>query len=125
MSNNCFEIFPATYPFPIGDYRAIVTDCRAEEITEGTVTIYLSLILIDLKTDTIYTYCDTIVNHLDNPRSREFFDFLDVSSIQWVDYEDLIGLTFDCTVTFEQYGDTVLPILCKRKILAKPPRIEE
>lgn len=120
MPNNYFNSFPIDYPFPIGDYRAIVTDCRAEEITEGTVTIYLGLILIDLETDNIYTYCDTIVNHLDNPRSVDFFDFLSSSYVCWTQYEDLIGLTFDCSVIFEQYGDTVCPILCNRKILAKP-----
>ena len=120
MTNNSLTSFPINYPFPIGDYRAVVTDCRADEITEGIVTIYLSLVLIDLKTDNIYTYCDTIVNHLQNPRSTEFFDFLSDLYVCWEQYEDLIGLTFDCTVTYEQYGDTVLPILCKRKILAKP-----
>ena len=125
MNNNYFETFPVTYPFPIGDYRAIITDCRADEITEGIVTLYINLLLIDLQTDNIYTYCDTIVNHLDNPRSVEFFDFLSASYVCWEEYEDLIGLTFDCTVTFEQYGDTVLPILCRRKILAKPPCAEE
>lgn len=120
MSNNFFKNFPTTYPFPIGEFRAIVVDCRAEEITEGTVTIYLSLILIDLESGNIYTYCDTIVNHLQNPRSVEFFDFLSASYVCWEEYEDLKGLTFNCTVTFEQYGGTVLPILCKRKIVAKP-----
>lgn len=120
MANKTLETFPVKFPFPVGDYRAIVTDCRADEITEGIVTIYLSLILIDLETDNIYTYCDTIVNHLQNPRSVEFFDFLSASYISFEDYEELIGLTFDCTVTFEQYGENVLPILCNRKILAKP-----
>lgn len=123
MSNNFFEIFPVTYPFPIGEFRAVVIDSRAEEITEGTVTIYLSLVLIDLQTNNIYTYCDTIVNHLGNPRSREFLDFLNASSIQWEQYEDLIGLTFDVSITYEQYGDNVLPIMCNRKILAIPPSI--
>lgn len=111
--------FP-THPFPVGDYRAIVLDCRADEITEGIVTVYLEVMLINLLTDDIYLYCDTIVNHLENPRSKEFFDFLSSSYVNWVDYDDIIGLAFDCSVIYEQHGDSVVPILCKRKILAKP-----
>ena len=124
MTDNCIKPFP-TYPFPVGDYRAMVVDSRAEEITEGIVTIYLYLMLVNLHTDDIYTYCDTIVNDTNNPRSRDFFDFLTSSYVQWEQYEDLIGLTFDTTVVFEQYGDDVIPILCNRKILAKPPYSEQ
>lgn len=120
MSNDILKEFPITHPFAIGEYRAIVTDCRAEEITEGIVTIYVCLALVDLQTNDIYQYCDTIVNCLDNPRSVEFFDFLSASHIYFEEYEDLIGLIFNCSITYEQYGDTVLPILCKRKLLAKP-----
>ena len=119
MTDNIIELFP-THPFPTGDYRAIAIDCRADEITDGVVTIYLELILINLLTNDIYNFCDTIVNHTANPRSNEFFDFLSSSYVCWTQYEDLIGLTFDCSVIFEQYGDTVCPILCNRKILAKP-----
>lgn len=124
MTNNHIQPFP-THTFPVGDYRAIVIDSRVDEITDGIVTIYLELMLVNLKTNDIYTYCDTIVNHTSNPRSRDFFDFLTSSCVQWEQYEDLKGLTFDATVVFEQYGDVVLPILCNRKILAKPPCVEE
>lgn len=119
MTDDFIQPFP-THPFPVGDYRAIVTDCRADEITDGIVTIYIDLLLIDLQTDKIYTFCDTIVNDLHNPRSVNFFDFLSASYVCYEQYADLIGLTFDCTMTFEQYGNTVLPILCNRKVLAKP-----
>ena len=122
MFNN-IQSFP-THPFPIGDYRAMVVDCRADEITEGIVTIYLELLLINLQNSEIYSYCDTIVNNLNNSRSCEFFDFLTSSYVQWEQYDDLVGLTFDVTVTFEQHGDTVLPILCNRKMLAKPPCVD-
>lgn len=120
MTNKTIETFPVEFPFPIGDYRAIVIDCRADEITEGIVTIYLDLMLMNLQTDEIFIYCDTIVNDLKNPRSQDFFDFLSASYVCFEQYEDLIGLAFECIVTFEQYGETVLPILCNRKILAKP-----
>lgn len=123
MLNN-IQLFP-THPFPVGDYRAMVVDCYADEITDGIVAIYLELMLVNLMTNDIYTYCDTIVNHTSNPRSREFFDFLTSSDIQWEQYADLKGLTFDTTIVFEQYGDAVLPILCNRKMLAKPPCVEE
>lgn len=120
MNANYIPTFPS-HPFPVGDYRAIVTDCRADEITDGIVTVYLYLLLFDLQTNHIYTYCDSLVNHSDNPRSMEFFDFLSASYVCWEDYDDLIGLTFDTSIAYEQYGDTVMPILCNRKLLAKPP----
>ena len=122
MYNN-IQLFP-THPFPVGDYRAMVVDCRADEITEGIITIYLELLLINLQSSEIYSYCDTIVNDLNNPRSCEFFDFLTSAYVQYEQYEDLVGLTFDVTVAFEQNGTNILPILCNRKLLAKPPCID-
>lgn len=125
MKTSSFPLFPTEPPFPAGDFRAFVTDCYADELTDGVVTLYISLLLIDVQTNDSYFYIDTIVNDLQNPRSREFFDALETSNIKWTDYEELIGLTFDCAITYEQYDDMVLPILCKRKILAKPPCKED
>ena len=124
MKTSSFPIFPTEPPFPAGNFRAFVTDCYADELTDGVVTLYINLLLIDVQTNDTYFYIDTIVNDLQNPRCREFFYALDTSNIKWTDYDNLIGTTFDCTITYEQYGDTVLPIICKQDIVAKPPHAE-
>ena len=119
-----FVPFPTT-DFPTGKFRAFVLDCTADEIADGIVTIYMDLLLLEKRTQKIYLFCDTVVNHNLNPRSSDFFKFLDNADVAWFEYEDLIGLVFDAEIVRDHHGDVVSPIVCNREFLAAPLTLED
>ena len=113
----CFSIDALPSGFSTGKYHAVVVECHGEEFVSGIVTICMNLILIHDATKEKFSFKDTIVNHTGNPRSKDFFEFLTASNIQFEDYEELEGLVFSAELIHEQIGDAVVPILTKRELV--------
>lgn len=119
-----YKTFP-TKDFPIGKYRAFVSECYADEIAEGYVKIYCELMLISHITKDTYFFYYPIVNDRNNPRSMEFFDAIGFETLEWEQYSDLVGLTFDCKISREQYAEKVVPVLTNIKLLTTNIPIED
>jgi len=111
--------------FPVGKFRAFVLDCRAEDTPEDKIIIYLDLILVECATQTVYYFEEVIENNVYVPYSKEFFDFIHDSKIEWEQYEDLIGMTFNATISYGCVDGKACPVLSNRELLAVPVIVGE
>ena len=106
--------------FPVGKFRAFVVDCIAEDTPDGKITIYVDLILVEHATQTVYFFEETIENNVNIPYSKEFFDFIDDAKIVWEQYEDIIGLTFNATISHGYDNGREYPVISNRELLVAP-----
>jgi len=114
---NHIKTFPDAN-FPVGKFRAFVVDCIADDTSDDKIMIYVSLILVECKTQTAYSFEEAFENNVNIPYSKEFFDFIDEAKIEWLQYEDLIGLTFNATISCGYKDGKAYPMLSNRELLA-------
>ena len=97
-------------------YRAILTDITADEIRDGYVEFQCEYLLsADCRESWIFK------DHFDGDRfnfkANTFFEFLKTNGIQYVDYEDLIGLIFEAELHVDSRFNKVL---IPTKLIAPP-----
>lgn len=97
-------------------YRAILTDIFAEEIRDGYVEFQCEYLLSADGRDAWF-FNDHFDGDRFNFKANTFFEFLKTNGIQYVNYEELAGLTFEAELHVDSRFNKVL---IPTKLLALP-----
>ena len=107
---------------PLGSFRALLTECREDEIVEGRTAFFMKMALYSFS-GCISVFCeDSFLNHVGLPKTRDFFALLDVAGITWENFFDLEGMVIEGEVIYELVGNALVPTITYQKVVAPPPR---
>lgn len=99
--------------------RIIVRECYETDYEEDKLEIFVDLFCINHCTGQNGSIYITFPNDIHNDTCDDFFSFLKKSKIHFEDFEELVGLTFDAEIYFD---DEDKPVLCNKQLVARPPK---
>lgn len=73
-------------------YRAVVIDAEEIEFAKGNTFLRLEYLIFDSKNSSTSLFTEEISCTANNPRGKEFFEFINENHVSLVDAEDLVGL---------------------------------
>ena len=116
------KISESVIPDLNSEYRAVVIDAEELEFAEGVTFLRLEYLVFDSKSSSASLFTEEISDVSNNPRSKEFFGFLNRNHVSFVDAADLKGLVFDANLTIEIYQNVPYLKFSNRSFVAKPLR---
>lgn len=105
--------------FKPGLCRATVTSVHSRKFHEFDV-ITLKYRMVCHQTAEVFELSETFVDNPNLVRCYEFVKFLLNSDVEYDDYGDLVGLTFDAWLELDSDGENVFPVLSDKVLLAFP-----
>lgn len=104
---------------PTGMCRATVTSVHSCKLHEYDVCT-IKYQVIHHKTAKIFELSETFVDNFNLARCYEFSKFLLNSDVEFDNFDDLVGLTFDAWLERDFDGKNEFPVLTNKVILAHP-----
>ena len=95
-------------------YRAVVIDAEEIEFAKGNTFLRLEYLIFDSKNSSTSLFTEEISCTANNPRGKEFFEFINENHVSLVDAEDLVGLVFDASLTVEVFQNSPYLMLVNR-----------
>ena len=95
--------------------NARITDVVAYEAAEGLIALKISYLVTNDNQET-FKFSEEILNLVTNRKSNEFFGFLAQEGIEFVDYDELVGLELELVLTLEVYKKKLFYITKARKL---------
>ncbi len=117
-----YELDYADFDVPMTNekYRAVVIDTSYSVSTDGIHFLSLDFVVMGSISRNSFAFREELVNDVSNPRSQEFFKFLADANIQFDNFDELVGLTFDADIVFEAHNYKTYRIFANRKLVERP-----
>ena len=110
---------------PLGEYYSKIIDCEYIPLDEVLGCIVIRYKLVNTISLDGYNFSEVYCCTTDSPKADAFFDYLKSQGILYELEEELIGMREIVTITLDYLGCMEHPIIGKRTLIAKPPRLEE
>lgn len=126
---NHYTNTPIINPFakipPLGEYYSLLLDCNIVPLDGVRSCLVLDHKLINCVTLEPYFFTETYYCDGSNPKTNDFFDYLKREGITYELEEQLIGTREKLTISLDYLGGIEYPIVGKRELIAKSPRLKD
>lgn len=109
-----------------GTYRLILTEMRGED-HNGTIVFFVNYCGMNPFTGDTITMTDSFCNNKKDIDCIRFFNFLTDNNVEYVDYEDLVGMVVDVDVEAVPIfnGKKVRHYFSNWQLVAPPPSYDK
>ena len=110
---------------PLGEYYSKIIDCEYIPLDKVLGCIVLKYKLVNTVSLDVYNFSEAYYCGSSTPKTDALYDYLKHNGIVYELEEQLIGMREKVTITLDYLGGMEHPIVGKRTLIAKPPRLEE
>ncbi|MBQ8903585.1 MAG: hypothetical protein IJY73_04740 [Oscillospiraceae bacterium] len=104
-----------------GHYRVMLKNIYVEIFDDNDdMNFIFCYILFNTYDYKIYNIQHKVINNVNNPACRDFFDFIEHNNIDYEEYEDLNGMIFDCNIKVIEINGKPKIYFKNKKLVARP-----